>query len=252
MKRHFKKSPSLFLSAFLTALALSNLQNIEAHNEETFPSKETDVCRRYSVKIEDLLFHHQDQQALVLAGQAIQQDKNCAKAYMRKGFILANLDKPEEAINFLRSGFKLCPNFPEHWAWCALAQALFEVHQEKQAFEVLDKGLIHASGKHFIYDVRARMHAEMNNFDLSIKDFTTAIDTCPDKSKGDYRSRGLTYMRMHQYQKAISDFDQAIKYDSKNAYFYTSRSKAYEALGKTQRAKIDAAEAKRLSTVDEF
>lgn len=47
-----------------------------------------------------------------------------------------------------------------------------------------------------------------------------------------YVNRGLTYYRLAKYQKAIADFNAAIKILPKNAYAYNNRGLTYEKLGK--------------------
>jgi tetratricopeptide (TPR) repeat protein len=47
-----------------------------------------------------------------------------------------------------------------------------------------------------------------------------------------YVNRGLTYYRLAKYQKAIADFNTAIKILPKNAYAYNNRGLTYEKLGK--------------------
>lgn len=46
-----------------------------------------------------------------------------------------------------------------------------------------------------------------------------------------YVNRGFTYYRMAKYQKAIADFNAAIKILPKNAYAFNNRGLAYEKLG---------------------
>lgn len=51
-----------------------------------------------------------------------------------------------------------------------------------------------------------------------------------------YVNRGFTYYRLAKYQKAIADFDTAIKILPKNAYAYNNRGLTYEKLGKRELA----------------
>ena len=42
-----------------------------------------------------------------------------------------------------------------------------------------------------------------------------------------YYNRGTAYSTMHEYDKAIADFTEAIKLDPKNHYSYNNRGVAY-------------------------
>jgi tetratricopeptide (TPR) repeat protein len=55
-----------------------------------------------------------------------------------------------------------------------------------------------------------------------------------------YNSRGLAYMALKQYQKAISDFSAAITYDRQNSGYVDNRQGAYFALGDYKKALDDA------------
>lgn len=51
-----------------------------------------------------------------------------------------------------------------------------------------------------------------------------------------YVNRGLTYYRLAKYQKAVADFNTALKILPKNAYAYNNRGLTYEKLGKPKLA----------------
>ncbi len=247
--------PSLKKHKFTTSRSTAGLLNVaillagsiqtSSAQGQNYP--ETQACHDITARIKDMLDHNQYQQALPIAEHAIRKYRTCARAYMQKGLILAELDRPEEAIPFLRSGFKLAPNFNEKWAWDALAHTLYETNKQQEAIETLTKALNHVSYKPGIYDTRGRMHSEMGHFDLAIKDFNQQINTCTDKTECDFRSRGLTYLRMKRYEKAIIDFTMQIK-SNPQSIDYMCRARAYKALGKIKEANSDQAKARKMST----
>ena len=63
-----------------------------------------------------------------------------------------------------------------------------------------------------------------------------------------YFNRGVAYHALGQYQRAIQDYDQALRLNSAFADAYLNRGKAYEALGQPQRAWEDFRQAQQLST----
>ena len=68
-----------------------------------------------------------------------------------------------------------------------------------------------------------------------------------DPNNGDaYSNRGVGYLEMGEYDRAIADCTEAIRLDPRAADFYFNRAKAYIAKGEQAEAKADWAEAKRL------
>lgn len=214
---------------------------------ETPNQPDTVSCRNFTDRISTLLYHHQFQEALSLTEVAIRKDRNCGMAYLQKGHILANLDRPREAIPFLKSGFALKPKFEEPWAYEAMAQALFENNEKQKAIAFLNDGLTLVTEKYVLYNAKGRLEAEMQQFDKAIADLTLSIDQNPNKPGRDYRSRALTYMRMKAYEKAIADFSQLIKIDSNNAFAFSNRARAYKAMGNMKEAEKDFARSRKLT-----
>ena len=61
-----------------------------------------------------------------------------------------------------------------------------------------------------------------------------------------YYRRGLAYSNLNQYQRAIQDFDEAIRLNPRVAETYNNRGSAYNMLGQHQRALQDYNEALRI------
>lgn len=242
-----QKSKTFRLTAVLLNVAYLLAGFVQTADAQGQNYPETQACHDITARIKDLIARSKHQQALPIAEHAIRKYKTCARAYLQKGLILVELDRPAEAIPFLRNGFKLAPKFNEKWAWEALAQTLYETNKQQEAIETLTNALNYVSHKPPIYDTRGRMHAEMQHFDLAIKDFTQQINSCSDKSECDFRSRAMTYLRMKQYEKAIIDFNSQIK-SNPQSIDYMSRARAYKGLGKIKEANSDIAKGREMST----
>jgi len=233
--------------ALLTLGALLSLCQAQiAHGQETV------ACHNLTDRANVLLIHHQFQEALPLTEYAIRKDKTCGRAYLQKGYILANLDRPAEAIPFLKSGFKLRPKYNEAWAYEAMAQALFEVNEKQKAIDFLRDGLPLVNEKFVIYNAKGRLEAEMKLFDQAIADLTLSIELNPNKKESDYRSRALTFMRMKKYDQAIGDLGQLIKRDSRDAFAYSNRGRAYQAMGNLKAAEKDFAQSRKLTSNEDM
>jgi tetratricopeptide (TPR) repeat protein len=59
------------------------------------------------------------------------------------------------------------------------------------------------------------------------------------------RMRGIEYMKMQQYDKALADFDEAIAIAPESGSNFSARADAYDKLGKPELAKRDRDEAKK-------
>jgi Flp pilus assembly protein TadD len=61
-----------------------------------------------------------------------------------------------------------------------------------------------------------------------------------------YKNRGSAYTKQHNFDKAISDFTEAIRIDPNSPDAYNNRGNAYLRTGKRAKANADFATAKRL------
>jgi TonB family protein len=69
---------------------------------------------------------------------------------------------------------------------------------------------------------------KVEEYDNAVKAFTEAIKS--KKFSPGYSGRGMAYMNLKEYEKAIEDFDMAIQISGKNALIYKLRGEAYSAL----------------------
>jgi regulator of sirC expression with transglutaminase-like and TPR domain len=67
-------------------------------------------------------------------------------------------------------------------------------------------------------------------------------------------SRGFTYLKLRQPERAINDYDAVLQFDSKNAYSLYGRGLAHLMLGNSDQGNQDIAAAKAIKAeiVDEF
>ena len=65
----------------------------------------------------------------------------------------------------------------------------------------------------------------MGNHDRAIQDFDQAIRLVPENARA-YSSRGDTYMSKSDYDRAIQDYDQSIQLDPTNRIVYSNRGRA--------------------------
>ena len=81
----------------------------------------------------------------------------------------------------------------------------------------------------------------------AIGDFDEAIRLNPQDAEA-YYNRGLTYSYLDQYERIIEDYDQAIRLNPQDAEAYNNRGLLYRYLGQYERAIGDFDEAIRLDS----
>jgi predicted Zn-dependent protease len=87
---------------------------------------------------------------------------------------------------------------------------------------------------------------DKRDFDRAIGDFDEAIRLDPNDAKA-YANRGIAYGCKGDYDRAIADFEEAIRLSPRNAAFFGVRATTYLAKGDYDRAIADFDEAIRLN-----
>jgi len=101
------------------------------------------------------------------------------------------------------------------------------------------------------YAERGKACLEKGQYDEAIIDFTEAIKFNP-KDDISYANRGEAYRMKGQYDEAIIDFTEAIKLDPEYTWAYNSRGEAYQEKGQYDEAIRDFTEAIRLDPEDDI
>ena len=97
--------------------------------------------------------------------------------------------------------------------------------------------------------IRGNAYSEMGNYERAITDYDEAIRRNPENASA-YYFRGNTYAEMGDYERAIADCDEAIRLNPENANVYYFRGNTYAEMGDNERAIVDYDEAIRLNPED--
>ena len=95
------------------------------------------------------------------------------------------------------------------------------------------------------YRLRGGLLSRRGQNDRALADFDEAIRLSPDDPAG-FKDRGGVLVRMGQYRRAIDDLNRAIELDPNLATAYLNRGAAYNSLGQYERAIDDLAKAIKL------
>ena len=99
------------------------------------------------------------------------------------------------------------------------------------------------------YSNRGSAYQAKGNNDRAIADYDEAIRLDPKNARA-YNDRGIAYHAKGNNDRAIADYDEAIRLDPKYAFAYYHRGYAYKAKGDNERAIADYDQAIRLDPKD--
>ena len=97
------------------------------------------------------------------------------------------------------------------------------------------------------YVQRANVRASLGKYEKAITDYDTAIRLKPQHAEA-YYNRGLAKANLGQYEAAIADFDAALDLNPQDAMAYTNRGEAKGHLEKHEEARTDLQRALELAT----
>jgi len=197
--------------------------------------------------------------------QAIRLDPKSAFAYRNRGIAYDAKGQHDRAIQDFDQAIQLDPTFVSAYLNRAIAQegkgdtegAIRDYDEAirlvpKDNFDVKAVMAYDAGGsaylnRGFAYERNGDRGRAIQDYDRAIQDYDQAIRLDP-KGALAYRDRGLAYVLKGDFDHAIQDYDQATRLDSKNvAINYLGRGMAYERKQDYSRAIQDYDEAIRLN-----
>ena len=144
---------------------------------------------------------------------AIEKDPNEAEHYFDRSWAYHYMDKDEDAFVDINKAIEIKPKTSLYY----FDKGRFEYWAEryKEAVISFTKG-IELKPTENKYLFRGNCYLELEEFDLALSDFNSAIEIDSEFARAYYR-RGILYKRLEQLEKAENDFKKAIelcpKYD---------------------------------------
>ncbi len=108
----------------------------------------------------------------------------------------------------------------------------------KSEFSLWDDTVNKSPGKARPYNNRGIAYGNRGEHDKALSDFNSALRISPNYADA-YNSRGVAYARTGKHDKAISDFDHALRSNPKYAKAYYNRGTSYFEKGKFDKAISD-------------
>ena len=210
---------------------------------------------------------------------ALKMEPGSPDAMCGRGQTYFHLGEIEKAECDFRETVELDPE--NMIAWSMIGQIKLYQEQYAEALEALEKAL-ELDPELLVYDFRASAKRGLGDLEGALADIKLAIEYEPEnadylidlgsilaemdqmdealkvfnqvvslqKSMDAYRFRGLLFMERLEYEKAISDFDEAIRLGAENADVFLSRGEALYQLGEREKALDDFQRAKETVEAD--
>ena len=148
-----------------------------------------------------------------------------AFAYMVRGIGYAEKGQYELAVKDYNAALNMDGNFAAALSDRAIAYG--NLGQYQKAFADFDRALRIAPNLSHTYYALGMFHKFNGRNDLAIYDLTQAIKINPDMAVGAYNDRGSIYAALAQYDRALSDFNEALRINRNFAEAYYNRGTLY-------------------------
>jgi tetratricopeptide (TPR) repeat protein len=132
----------------------------------------------------------------------------------------------------------------------------FEANDDKGAVEIFTDVIESENtpsdmpGLRSVYFYRGFSHLMLGELERAIADYDEAVRLDPENNLV-YSYRGLVYKELGEYENAIADYDEAIRLNPDYAYAYYNRGSAYSDIGEYEKAVEDYSKTLLLDPADD-
>ncbi len=196
-----------------------------------------------------LVGEKKEQEAITYFRKAIAENPNFALSYNNLGFTLRKLGRHKEAVEAYQTYTRLDPVDPA--GFYGLGEALKGANQKEKAVSAYQRCLaIAMKKKNEKFEEKAKSAAMALGVDLTAN-LKTAPPLekkpgAPKREAVEYYQRALKLFGNKQYSQALSALDQAIDLQSDFAHAYAARGSAHFAMRDFNKALSDYAQAMRI------
>jgi tetratricopeptide (TPR) repeat protein len=155
------------------------------------------------------------------------------------------VDAFEDLVRTLKLGEFVEPKVKTLAGWVRLGHKSLNEGNVAAAVKAFSEAVALDADNAELRTARADALREAREFDRAIEDYDLAIRLRPLDPPA-YHGRGDAYFGKRDFERAVADYDEALRLDAKNAVTWNNRGLAMHRLGRNDRALADFAEALRL------
>jgi tetratricopeptide (TPR) repeat protein len=167
-------------------------------------------------------------EALSEYNKALQINSDDAKTHNNLGNAFSNMDRYAEAIREYKTAINLDPNLSE--AWRNMASAYRQRGDYDEAIFALRKAATFDNQSDELYAQMGEIYMAKEDLDQAISLFAKALTLKPTGAVS--TNLAYAYLQKGQFDYAIAQFKDAMKYDPSNANLYYGIAQAYNKIGK--------------------
>ncbi|WP_298536077.1 tetratricopeptide repeat protein [uncultured Algibacter sp.] len=130
----------------------------------------------------------------------------------------------------------------------SLACVRYDLEEYDQAISDFNKVIKAAPAQSKLYTLRASSYKALEKYTEAAKDYSTAILIEPNANN--YYNRGVFLMDINYYENANEDLTRSLRLNQNNSFAYFYRGASYLLLGKFTNAITDFSEALKFDTMD--
>ncbi len=174
--------------------------------------------------------------------------RNLAILHHHKAAIYRLLKNPLAALVEVEKSISHAPAYPNAWLTRGNAMRDLKRYQESMAsyaevFRINQTAPF--KDVHLAYCNRGELHFYMRNDTAALADLARCLDINPSY-QGGWVLRGMMLVELKQFDRAVKDFDEALRLNPRDGEAIYVRSLAHRALGKIAQADADLAQSRRL------
>jgi len=158
------------------------------------------------------------QESEKLLSQVLRINKNIAEVNGLMGVVCGMQNKHQDAIKYLKNAIKVNSNEPSYFI--NLGNAYDETHNFGESIKCYKKALSLGSSSSIIYLGLGKAYCEIKNYQSAIEAFESSIKLNNLDNRA-WHNLGLTYFKMGRYVEALSKIDQAIEIAANDEIYIT-------------------------------
>ncbi len=179
--------------------------------------------------------------------QAIKVDSNNIKAYNSRGLTYKKMGENSRASDDFTRAIRLAPD--EEEAYINRGELFLDGKKWELALDDFNEAIRCNPESAVGYHYRGLVKKNLGESIEALGDYTKVIELKPNIDS--YLNRGDIYQESKEHNKALSDYNAALKLNNEDAYAYNRRGLAYHALNQYDKAIEDFSKAIELADFEE-